>query len=83
VLVMCVIALVCVIGIIGAVASTLGYDQPYGQGARGIALPPRAARRKRLRRASQQLRAVEAALVSQEPKPRSECSAPRTRPRSS
>lgn len=58
------IAAVCVIGIIGAIASTLGYDQLYGQESRGAQLPPRAVRRSKPRRPSRQLRAVETALAT-------------------
>jgi hypothetical protein len=80
-LVTIVIVLVCVIGIIGAMASTLGYDGLYGQTER-VELPRRSVRRKRLRRPSQQLRAVEAALAPAEPDPPPGCSSPRTHGRS-
>jgi hypothetical protein len=64
-LVMWALAAVCVLGILGALASTVGYDQLYGQEPRRTQPPPRSVRRRpRFRRASRQLRAVEAALTS-------------------
>jgi hypothetical protein len=65
-LVMWVIAAVCVFGIVGALASTVGYDQFYGQDPRGTRLPQRSVRRPRSRRPSRQLLAVEAALATAE-----------------
>jgi len=80
-LVTCVIILVSVIGILGAVASTLSYHQLYGQTERSVELPPRSVRRKRLRRRSQQLGAVEAALGRVEADPPPGCSVPRVHER--
>lgn len=61
-----VIAVVCVVGIVGALASTLSYDELYGQNPRRLEPPPRPIRRRRSRRRSRQLRAVEAALATPE-----------------
>jgi hypothetical protein len=63
-LVMSVIAIVCVVGVVGALVSTLNYDQLYGHSARDYQ-PPRSVRRARSRRRSRQLRAVEAALAAE------------------
>jgi hypothetical protein len=65
-LVMGLIAVICVLGIVGALASTLGYDQLYGQDRRSSEPPARPARRRRSRRRSRQLQAVEAALATAE-----------------
>jgi hypothetical protein len=65
-LVMCVIATVCVLGFVGALASTLGYDSMYGQDPGARQPPPRAVRRRRSRRRSRQLQAVETALATAE-----------------
>jgi len=65
-LVMGLIAVICVLGIVGALASTLGYDQLYGQDRRSPEPPSRPARPRRSRRRSRQLRAVEAALATAE-----------------
>jgi hypothetical protein len=67
VLVMVAIAVVCVLGVVGALASTLSYDQLYGQEPRGYEPPSRPVRRRRSRRRSRQLRAVEAALAADTP----------------
>lgn len=65
-LVMCVIAAVCVLGVVGTLASTLSYDQLYGQEPRRRQLPPRSVRRPKSRRRSRQLQAVETALATAE-----------------
>jgi hypothetical protein len=65
-LVMCVIAAICVLGVVGALASTLSYDQLYGQDRGGRQLPPRSVRRRKSRRRSRQLQTVEAALATAE-----------------
>jgi hypothetical protein len=66
---MVVIAVVCVVGIVGGLASTLSYDQLYGQDPRRLEPPLRPVRPRRSRRRSRQLRAVEAALASAEAHP--------------
>ncbi len=80
-LVMSAIAIVCVVGIVGALASTLRYDQLYGQNASGVQFQARSVRRPRSRRRSRQLRAVEAALATNESEPSPACSPPSRRKR--
>jgi hypothetical protein len=70
-----IIALVTVIGIIGAVVSMLSRDQVGGR-------TPPSIPRKGLRRGSQQLQAIEAALVTAETKPPPRCSVPHASGRS-
>ena len=81
-LVLCMIAFVTVIGIIGAVVSTLSGDGFGGQTERSVGLPPRSVRRKRMSRRSQQLRTIEAALVPSESEPPPRCSVPHAHERS-
>lgn len=68
-LVMAAIAIVCVIGILGSMASASGYDQLYGQTNSAVQEPRRSARQGKLRRRSRQLRAVEAALETSDVRP--------------
>ncbi len=63
-----IVALVSVIGIIGAVVSTLSYDRRDG--------------RSRLRRESQLLRAIEAALAPSQAESPPRCAVPRAHQRS-
>lgn len=65
-LVMCAIVVVCVVGILGAMASTLGYDELYFQHPTRLQPPVRPGNGRKSRRRSRQLRAVEAALESAE-----------------
>lgn len=66
---MAVIALVCVVGLLGSVTSARVYDELYGQHATGVREVPPSIRSGRSRRQSRQLRAVGAALDSDDGSP--------------
>jgi hypothetical protein len=53
---------VCVVGVLGGLASVHSYDKPYGQGSR-MRIPKHSRRGGRSSRPSRQLQAVEAALA--------------------
>lgn len=57
----------CVVGIIGAVATAVSYDQPGGQMGGPMRIPKRSRRQRRERRRSRQLQALEAALGQDPP----------------
>lgn len=58
---------VCVVGVIGAIASVIGYDKPYGEIGAPMRIPKRSSRGARASRPSRQLRALEAALEEEAP----------------
>ncbi len=62
-----VMIVVCVVGVIGAVASVLGYDGPYGQIGAPMRIPKHSRRRTQTSPPSRQLQAVEAALAKETP----------------
>ncbi len=53
---------VCVVGVLGGLASVHSYDKPYGQGGNRMRIPKHSRRSGRSSRPSRQLQAVEAAL---------------------
>jgi hypothetical protein len=71
-----IVVFVAVIAIIGALVSTLSDDSLYKQAELSVGLPPRLVSRRRLRRRSQQLRAIEAALTPGDPEPTPRCLVP-------
>lgn len=54
---------VCVVGVIGGVASTLSYDKPHSRSGGGMRIPRHSRRSRQASRPSRQLQAVEAALA--------------------
>jgi hypothetical protein len=58
-----VMVVVCVVGVLGAVASVLSYDKPYGDIGSPMRIPRRARRSPPASRPSRQLQALEAALT--------------------
>ena len=54
---------VCVVGVLGGVASALSYDKPVSQSGSGMRIPRRSRRSRQGSRRSRQLQAVEAALA--------------------
>jgi hypothetical protein len=54
---------ICVVGVMGAIASVLSYDKPYGELGGPMRIPRHTRRIPREPRPSRQLRAVEAALA--------------------
>jgi hypothetical protein len=64
-----VMVVVCVVGVIGAVASVLGYEQPYGDIGSPMRIPRRSRQRVQRSRPSRQLQALEAALAEEAPTP--------------
>jgi hypothetical protein len=62
-----VMVVVCVVGVIGAVASALGYDQAYGEISGPMRIPKQSRRSAQGSRPSRQLKALEAALAEDAP----------------
>jgi hypothetical protein len=58
---------VCVVGVLGAMASVLSYDEPHGGVGSPMRIPRRSRRRPPVSRPSRQLEALEAALEKDEP----------------
>jgi hypothetical protein len=58
---------VCIVGVLGGLASVHSYDKPYGQGANRMRIPKHSRRTPRSSRPSKQLQAVEAALTEDQP----------------
>jgi hypothetical protein len=56
---------VCVVGVIGGVASALSYDKPYGEIRSPMRIPKRSRRSPRGSRRSRQLQALDAALTEE------------------
>jgi hypothetical protein len=54
---------VCVLGVLGAMASVLSYDKPYGEIGSPMRIPRRSRRTPPVSRPSRQLQALEAALT--------------------
>jgi hypothetical protein len=57
-----VMIVVCVVGVLGAIASSLSYDEPYGHVGSPMRIPKGSRKAARRPRPSRQLRALEAAL---------------------
>lgn len=57
-----VMVIVCVVGVIGAIASAVGYDKPSGEIGDPMRIPRRSRSAPRRSRRSRQLEALEAAL---------------------
>jgi hypothetical protein len=56
---------VCVVGVIGGVASSLSYDKPHTRSGGGMRIPRQSRRSRQGSRPSRQLQAVEAALAEE------------------
>jgi len=54
---------VCVVGVLGAMASVLSYDKPHGEIGSPMRIPKRSRRTTQPSRPSRQLQALEAALA--------------------
>jgi hypothetical protein len=65
---------VCVIGVLGGVASVMSYDKRYGQGGSGIRVPRHTLRTVQRSRPSRQLKAVETALSTDPDEDQPACS---------
>lgn len=58
---------VCVVGVLGAMASVLSYDNQYSKSGSEMRIPKHSRRGRHASRPSRQLRAVEAALAEDPP----------------
>lgn len=69
---------VCVVGVLGAMASVLSYDKPYGEIGSPMRIPKRSRRTPPVSRPSRQLEALEAALSEDAGPDEPSCSPART-----
>jgi hypothetical protein len=72
---------VCVVGVLGAMASVLSYDKPHGEIGSPMRIPRGSRRRPPVPRPSRQLQALEAALNEDPATDEPSCSPARSRRR--